>query len=286
MRATGPEVVQEVLLAAHARGFKIVESPFLFVERRYGDSTFNRRILLHSLAAMWRLRTNPGRLVPAPESALDPARAAAQKLTPVPGVLTAPLSWAYGIGRRAHRAWNVSGPVRRQRLPEIDERARIARIDHGASVEGDAAGDHIEASAKTDLGGAGRTKLQHVEIPVIGIADHLAADALEHGAGQRHVLDADTEPDRDRRARCAAEEVRKGLDRNQRPSTARFRQAEQAVEINLGRGETYHQLRTRAEGQVCVAPQPDRAIVWPILELDLLKHGGGAIAADTAGVTP
>lgn len=118
MRATGPEVVQEVLLAAHARGFKIVESPFLFVERRFGESTFNRKIMIHSLGAMWRLRNNPGRLVPRPDDlAHDPARPMPQNLTPLPNVLTTPMSWLYGLGRRAHRAWNVSGPLSRQRLP-------------------------------------------------------------------------------------------------------------------------------------------------------------------------
>jgi dolichol-phosphate mannosyltransferase len=57
MRARGPEVVQEVLLAAHRRGFKIVETPIVFEERRAGRSTFSARILWRSFWAVLRLRS-------------------------------------------------------------------------------------------------------------------------------------------------------------------------------------------------------------------------------------
>jgi dolichol-phosphate mannosyltransferase len=56
MCATGPETVQEILYAAHRRGFDIREIPITFVERRHGESTFNSKIMLRSLAAIWRLR--------------------------------------------------------------------------------------------------------------------------------------------------------------------------------------------------------------------------------------
>lgn len=64
MRATGPEVVQEVLLAAKLRGFKIVEIPILFEERRAGNSTFNWKIMVRSFIAVLRLRLFPGGLAP------------------------------------------------------------------------------------------------------------------------------------------------------------------------------------------------------------------------------
>jgi len=118
MRSTGPEIVQEVLLAAHARGFKMVETPILFVDRRHGQSTFNGRTMLRSLKAVWRLHFEPGRLVPLEDAnTADRFTPSRQKLTPLPTPMTLPLSWIYGLGRRAHRAWNVWGPVRRQRLP-------------------------------------------------------------------------------------------------------------------------------------------------------------------------
>ncbi len=63
MHASGPEILQEILLAAHSRGFKLVETPISFYERRHGQSTFNGRIILRSLLAMWRLRFRPGELV-------------------------------------------------------------------------------------------------------------------------------------------------------------------------------------------------------------------------------
>lgn len=118
MRATGPEVVQEVLLAAHARGFTIAEVPILFVERRHGQSTFNSKIMIRSLAAMYRLRKHPGRLVPdkSAEGGIA-SEALRQSLTRLPAPLTIPLSWLYGLGRKAHRAWNVWGPLKREKLP-------------------------------------------------------------------------------------------------------------------------------------------------------------------------
>ena len=64
MHAAGPEVLQETALAAHARGFRIVEVPFVFSERRAGQSTFNWRIMVRSILAMMRLRWCPGRSLP------------------------------------------------------------------------------------------------------------------------------------------------------------------------------------------------------------------------------
>jgi dolichol-phosphate mannosyltransferase len=54
--ARGPEIVQEVLLAARRGGLKIVERPILFEERRAGESTFNWRIMARSLGYVWRNR--------------------------------------------------------------------------------------------------------------------------------------------------------------------------------------------------------------------------------------
>jgi len=56
VQATGPSIVQEVLLAAHALGAKMTEVPIVFEERRAGVSTFNFKILVAGLLAPWRLR--------------------------------------------------------------------------------------------------------------------------------------------------------------------------------------------------------------------------------------
>ena len=56
MEAKGPEIVQEVLIEARAAGLTIVERPILFEERREGQSTFNARIALRSLAWVWKRR--------------------------------------------------------------------------------------------------------------------------------------------------------------------------------------------------------------------------------------
>lgn len=48
MRATGPELLQEILLAAVDQGLRITERPIWFEERRAGTSTFNRKIMVRS----------------------------------------------------------------------------------------------------------------------------------------------------------------------------------------------------------------------------------------------
>jgi dolichol-phosphate mannosyltransferase len=64
MRARGPEIVQEVLWAAHLGGFRLVEVPILFEERRAGRSTFTAKIMLRSLIAVLRMRLRRSKLAP------------------------------------------------------------------------------------------------------------------------------------------------------------------------------------------------------------------------------
>ena len=56
MTARGPEIVQEVLWEARLAGLRFAERPILFEDRRAGQSTFNWRIALHSLAYIPKLR--------------------------------------------------------------------------------------------------------------------------------------------------------------------------------------------------------------------------------------
>jgi dolichol-phosphate mannosyltransferase len=59
VRATGPAIVQEVLVASRALGARIIEVPILFEERRAGNSTFNSKIMLAGLLAQVGLRLRP-----------------------------------------------------------------------------------------------------------------------------------------------------------------------------------------------------------------------------------
>lgn len=52
----GPPVVEEVLYKAYLKGFRIKEVPYILEERKAGESTFNRRILLDALRMMWKIR--------------------------------------------------------------------------------------------------------------------------------------------------------------------------------------------------------------------------------------
>jgi dolichol-phosphate mannosyltransferase len=61
--STGPSVVEEVLYKAYKRGFRIKEVPYILEERKAGESTFNRKIMLNALKMMikirWKYRNYP-----------------------------------------------------------------------------------------------------------------------------------------------------------------------------------------------------------------------------------
>jgi dolichol-phosphate mannosyltransferase len=52
----GPSVVEEVLYKAYKRGFRIKEVPYILEERKAGESTFNRKIMLDGLKMMLKIR--------------------------------------------------------------------------------------------------------------------------------------------------------------------------------------------------------------------------------------
>lgn len=56
LSAPGPEVLQEILLAATNANLRITERPIIFEERRAGQSTFNYRIMINSIRYVWRNR--------------------------------------------------------------------------------------------------------------------------------------------------------------------------------------------------------------------------------------
>ena len=54
--STGPSVVEEVLYKTYKRGFRIKEIPYILEERKAGESTFNRKIMLNALLMMIKIR--------------------------------------------------------------------------------------------------------------------------------------------------------------------------------------------------------------------------------------
>ncbi len=52
----GPSVVEEVLYKAYRRGFRVKEVPYVLEERRAGQSTFNRKIMVDALQMMIKIR--------------------------------------------------------------------------------------------------------------------------------------------------------------------------------------------------------------------------------------
>lgn len=63
MMSKGPAVVEEVLYKSYKRGFRIKEVPYILEERKAGESTFNRKIMLNVLMMMvkirWKYRNYP-----------------------------------------------------------------------------------------------------------------------------------------------------------------------------------------------------------------------------------
>jgi len=56
LMAVGPPIVEEVLYKVHKRGFRIKEVPYILEERKAGESTFNRKIMLNALLMMPKIR--------------------------------------------------------------------------------------------------------------------------------------------------------------------------------------------------------------------------------------
>ena len=54
----GPDIVQEVLFKAHLKGFKIVEIPIEFIDRKLGKSKLSLRALLKGYTVVLRLKIN------------------------------------------------------------------------------------------------------------------------------------------------------------------------------------------------------------------------------------
>jgi dolichol-phosphate mannosyltransferase len=63
MMSKGPSVVEEVLYKAYKWGFRIKEVPYILEERKAGESTFSRKIMLDALKMMlkirWKYRSYP-----------------------------------------------------------------------------------------------------------------------------------------------------------------------------------------------------------------------------------
>jgi dolichol-phosphate mannosyltransferase len=66
LMSKGPPIVEEVLYKAYKRGFRIREVPYILEERKAGESTFNRKIMLDALKMIpkirWKYRNYPSSL--------------------------------------------------------------------------------------------------------------------------------------------------------------------------------------------------------------------------------
>lgn len=61
MFTIGPDIVQETLIAMVRRGFTVREIPFLFQQRKAGNSKLGPALLMKSLKSVWKIRQHyPG----------------------------------------------------------------------------------------------------------------------------------------------------------------------------------------------------------------------------------
>ena len=167
-----------------------------------------------------------------------------------------------------------------------EQGAWVVGVDLGLPLEADALGRHSQAAVQPDLRDAGRAKIECLDVPGLAVRLEVGSDALEHGLGERQRLDVDGKPHRERQVHRAGELFRKGLDGDQRTAARRLGQRQDAVEVDLRRGQLAVELRRRAERELGVAAQLGRAIVRAVLEFDLLEHGRAAVALDPAGQAP
>ena len=134
--------------------------------------------------------------------------------------------------------------------------------------------------------GARKSRLSTSQVPASASVVHIAADALQHGASERDILDADAELDRDRQPLRAGEVIGEGLDSGSGPVGA---SPPATPACGRGRaGSTTGRRPIAASGRTStgIALELDRPIVGPVLEFDLLQHRRTAVAFDPAGDAP
>lgn len=61
LMSTGPSILQEILIQAHLKGFRIKEFPIIFEDRTVGQSTFNSKIMRQSLMMIPKIRRRYGK---------------------------------------------------------------------------------------------------------------------------------------------------------------------------------------------------------------------------------
>ncbi len=166
------------------------------------------------------------------------------------------------------------------------EPARIVRLDPGRAIELDARCGRREPATETHLGDPGRAEFQRLDLEPARIRHQIGADALKHGASERHRLDADAQARRDRKLQGRCEGRGQHLHGGERPPAGRLGQRQHAVEVDLRRRQHSGNPRLRAEGQVGIAAQLDRPVVGPVLKFDLFQHRGRTRPLDAAGRAP
>lgn len=93
----------EVTYRAYQQGFRIMETPIIFADRRVGQSKMSQAIVLEAMAMVWQLRLGRQQSQPLP-------RAAARSLT-LPTVPTPQAAWERAPGYRGGYAEGDQGQI-------------------------------------------------------------------------------------------------------------------------------------------------------------------------------
>ena len=177
----------------------------------------------------------------------------------------------------------IAGPARLAALQPGGQRLGIGRVDLGRTGEGDAGIAEREVAAQPRLREAGRAEFEGLEIPAMGVGADVAAQVLHHPAGERELIDADADLQRDDRTEGAARQLGELAQRCAGRGARCGIAAERAVEIDLPAGQHAFEARRLAELQIGDAGQFDAMLLRAVEEIDVLDQHGGRARLDLAG---
>ena len=153
------------------------------------------------------------------------------------------------------------------------QRLGIARLHAGRTMKVHPLVGETEPAAHARRRESGRAELEMLEIPALGVGCEVSAHVAQGTAGERHAVNADSDPPGDRQLERAREELGQFLHGGQRRTACRFRQRQQGVEIELSPGKDGVIARILAEPEIRRAAQSDRALVGPVLKFGLVEQG-------------
>ena len=168
------------------------------------------------------------------------------------------------------------------------QQLRIAGFDLGRPGEADAVAADREMAAQLHLSKAGRTKLEAIQIPALGVGADIATQIRDAIAAERDLVDADADLDRNGGTEGASGQFRDSADGRGRRRPAAVFAGERAIKIDLPARQHAVEARALAEFEIGDAGELESLLFRPVLEFELLHQrrcrGGLDLASHTPGL--